>query len=47
MIEMMASIYGTYAAHRENQPVNTMFSEFMLVPEVGLEPTRPVKCAGF
>ena len=46
-VEILRRVHGTFAAHTENLPVNTMFSEFKMVPEVGLEPTRTVKCAGF
>jgi hypothetical protein len=44
---VMQRVHGTSVAHTENQSVTTLFSVVGVVPEVGLEPTRTVKCAGF
>jgi hypothetical protein len=46
-VEIMQRDHGTSAAHTENTFRNALFSTIGVVPEVGLEPTRPVKCAGF
>ena len=46
-VEIMQRVHGTSVAHTENTFRNSLFSTVGLVPEVGLEPTRPVKCAGF
>jgi hypothetical protein len=46
-VEITRRVHGTLVAQAENQSGTDLFSEFKMVPEVGLEPTRPVKCAGF
>ena len=46
-VEILQRVHGTSVAHMENQFETRLFSTVMMVPEVGLEPTRPVKCAGF
>ena len=37
----------TPAARGVFDEIASLESDFKMVPEVGLEPTRPVKCAGF
>ena len=46
-VEILQRVHGTSVAHTENTLRSPAFSIVGLVPEVGLEPTRPVKCAGF
>jgi site-specific recombinase XerD len=46
-VEILQRVHGTSVAHTESTFRSPAFSIVGLVPEVGLEPTRPVKCAGF
>jgi integrase len=46
-VEIMRRVHGTSAAQTESQFGSPLFSADMMVPEVGVEPTRPVKGAGF
>ena len=50
-VELLERIHGrrivTPAARGVFDEITPLESGFMMVPEVGLEPTRPVKCAGF
>lgn len=46
-VEIMRRVHGTSVLHEENLSVSDLFGTDRVVPEVGLEPTRPVKCAGF
>jgi site-specific recombinase XerD len=48
-VEIMARVHGsgTYRAHEENQPVSDSKKKGYLVLEEGVEPSYPVKDAGF
>ena len=46
-VTLLAKIHGTQTAHEDFRDVKPLESIVRMVPEVGLEPTRPVKCAGF
>lgn len=41
MVEIMQRVHGTSVAQGENQSVTIPFSEFRMVPEVGLEQNKP------
>jgi len=46
-VEIMRRVHGTSAAHTRNQFRNPLFSDDLLVLEEGVEPSCPVKGAGF
>ena len=46
-IEIMRRVHGTPAARNQNASASTVFSVFKVVAEEGVEPSRPVKNAGF
>jgi site-specific recombinase XerD len=45
--EILSRVHGTPVARVQKAGVTPEFSIDGVVPEVGLEPTRTVKCAGF
>jgi integrase len=51
IVDALASVHGpvtgTFVAREENDNISSAFSRFPLVLEVGVEPTCPVKDAGF